>query len=617
MNVFYEEDGGFKVAHVMSDIGTSLQVESVTGKRSKIKSSAVILRFDSALGEFLPAVDQAAAGIDPQFLWDVSGDAEFGCEQMAEEYFGHKPGAIESAAVAQKLHASPMYFYKRGKGRYQKAPEQNLKAALASIERKQREAAQMAGWVAQLRSGVMPEELRPHRDTLLYRPDRNTLMAKATEQAVAESQVPLPQLFFAAGAWPDRDNAHYQFHLGRFLHEYFPKGRAPTDDLAPAMPPALPRATVRAFSIDDAGTTEIDDAFSLTALGDGAMEIGIHIAAPALFAPPGSALEAQAAERLSTVYFPGDKITMFPESMVAAATLAAGRAVPVVSCYATFDAQTFALAGIRSVVEEVEIAANLRIGELESRFHEDSVAAGRVDGPFGAELLTLHRAALALAQRRSAKDDLGERVDFNIDVVDGRVAIAARRRGNPVDTLVSELMILANSEWGKLLADNSVAAIYRTQLNGKTRISTDALPHEGLGVAQYAWTSSPLRRYVDLVNQRQLIAYLNGEAPPYSRRSRDSLQALGELARRFDLTYDAYNEFQRNLERYWCLRYLAQEGLTRFEGSIIRDELVRASAMPLVVKLTGNPELPPKTAVTVEAGELDFWSIGGRFALVS
>ena len=156
MNVFYEEDGSFKVGHVMSDIGTSLQVEAVSGKRSKIKANAVVLRFETALDQFLPAADRIAADIEPDFLWEVCGSSEFGCEDMAREYFGHTPSAIEAAAVSLKLHAAPMYFYKRGKGRYPAAPEENLKAALASIERKQREAAQMAGWVEQLKAGVMP-----------------------------------------------------------------------------------------------------------------------------------------------------------------------------------------------------------------------------------------------------------------------------------------------------------------------------------------------------------------------------------------------------------------------------------------------------------------------------
>ena len=615
MNVFYEEDGSFKVAHVMSDIETSLQIESVSGKRSKIKANAVVLRYESALDQFLPEAEKLAASIEPDFLWEVCGAEEFGCEQMAQEYFGHKPVSTEVAAVALKLHAAPMYFYKRGKGRYQAAPEENLKAALASIERKKREAEQVAAWVSQLTLGVMPEDMRTHRDTLLYQPDRNTLMVKACEAAVAETHTSLPLLFFNAGAWPDRRTAQHDYHLGKFLREYFPRGREYNGEIDGVEPADLPLAEVAAHSIDDAATTEIDDAFSVNYLDAARVEIGIHIAAPALFFNADSALEKLAGARLSTVYFPGDKITMLPPAAIEQATLAAGHVCPVVSYYTMFDRATFAITSTRTAIERVNIASNLRIGTLEAYFDEAAIARGQANGEYGEELILLHNVAKALGVRRGKNENEQDRVDYNFDIVDGKIAITTRKRGNPIDTVVSELMIFVNSEWGKLLADNGVAAIYRAQQNAKTRMTTDALPHEGLGVAQYAWSSSPLRRYVDLVNQRQLIAFVRGETPPYQKRIRDSLSRLNEVAKRFDLTYDAYNEFQRNLERYWCLRYLEQEGIAQFDATLIRDELVRANALPLIVKLERNPELPPKTPVTVNVGAIDYWSIAGQFTL--
>ena len=612
MNVFFEEDGGFKVGHVMSDIGTSLQIESISGKRSKIKSNAVVLRFESALEQFLPASEALAADIDADFLWQVCGKDEFGCEELAAEYFGHKASPPETAAAALKLHSSPMYFYKRGKGRYQAAPEENLKAALASIERKKRETEQMAGWVTQLKSGVLPDEMRSHRDSLLYSPDRNTLLVKACEAVVAETHTPLPLLFFQAGAWPNKETAQHDFHLGKFLADYFPRGREYKGQIDASEPAELPVANVRAISIDDASTTEIDDAFSINHLDANNVEIGIHIAAPALYFSNESALEKLANDRLSTVYFPGDKITMLPIAAIAHATLAEGRLCPVVSYYATFSTSTFALGNTRSAIERVPIEKNCRINTLETYFDEAAIANGVAHGAFGEELILLHKVAKALGARRGKNDNEQDRVDYNFEVNDGRVAISTRKRGNPIDTVVSELMIFVNSEWGKLLADNGVAAIYRAQQNMKTRMTTDPLPHEGLGVAQYAWSSSPLRRYVDLVNQRQLIAFIRGETPPFPKRS----PVLNEIARRFDLTYDAYNDFQRNLERYWCLRYFEQEGFSQFDGAMIRDELVRANGLPLVVKLAKNPQLPPKTPVRVQVGAVNFWDVSGEFSLV-
>jgi exoribonuclease-2 len=620
MNVFFEEDGGFKVARIMEDIGTSLQVEAVTGKRSKIKSNAVLLRFATALNDLLPQAEALAAEIDLDFLYEVCGPSEFGFEELALEYFGHPPSAPEAAACAMKLHGAPMYFYKRGKGRYQKAPGENLKAALASLERKRREAVEMEIWVSQLKSGVLPEAMRPHINQLLYKPDRNTLIAKACEKAVAESGQNLPELFHAAGAWSHHRSAphmaQHDFHVGKFLSEYFPKGTTPAVELTVTPPSNLPCTSLRGYSIDDAATIEIDDAFSFQQLDASRIEIGIHIAAPALYFAADSAVDAYAKSRLSTVYYPGSKITMLPDEAVEAATLKEGRDCPVVSLYALFDSTSNALVSVRSAVEQIHIAKNLRLHELELWLTDSVVSdpTAKVEQEFGTELVKMFAIATALKDRRGAKDNI-DYVDYNFDIdEDGTtVNIWQRVRGSPVDTIVAEFMILANSEWGKLLAENNVAGIYRAQQNMKTRMTTDALPHEGLGVAHYAWSSSPLRRYVDLINQRQLIALIQGTTPLYPRRS----PVLSEIARTFDLTYDAYAEFQRNMERFWCLRYLEQSGRTSFEATVIRDELIRGTDLPLIVRLKAPANLPAKTPVTVNVEAIDYWSIGGAFSLPS
>ena len=604
--VFYEEDGSFKAGSVLSDIGTSLQVEAATGKRTKIKSGNVLLRYQTpGLSDFAAQSQKLAEDIDPDFLWQVCGQDEFGFETLAQDYYGHKPSSVEAAAVAIKLHASPMYFYKKGKGRYKSAPEENLKAALASIEKKQRQAEQITAWAAELKDGRFPEAFRSQINTLLYKPDRNTIEVKAMEQACAETGLSPMRLFARAGAL----TSHHDYHLGKFLADYFPAGREARIAAPAAEFSQWPLAGVKAFSIDDSGTTEVDDAFSVVALDDGGYRVGIHIAAPALAFDADSELESLAVKRLSTVYFPGDKITMLPADAVAVSTLEAGHTPAVVSMYVTLNAD-LTVQGTHSVVERVPIAANLRIDSLETRFNVAALQAGAIEGEFGSELFLLWRFATQLkALRGESAEDLSGRVDYGFKVEDGRVAITTRQRGNPIDLTVSELMIYVNSAWGKLLADNGVAGIYRSQASGRTRMSLEALPHEGLGVAQYAWSSSPLRRYVDLVNQRQLLALLTEQAPRYPRRSPELL----EIARRFEITYDAYNDFQRGMERYWVLRYFEQEGMTRYAATVIREDLVRAMSLPFVTRVPGMPAHPPGTQVWIDVSDIDFWGADATF----
>jgi len=163
------------------------------------------------------------------------------------------------------------------------------------------------------------------------------------------------------------------------------------------------------------------------------------------------------------------------------------------------------------------------------------------------------------------------------------------------------LMILANSTWGAMLRDAGVAALYRVQTVGKVRMTTAAAAHEGLGVDCYAWSSSPLRRYVDLVNQWQLIAHLRGETPPFTAKSAEFLAAL----RDFELTYAAYAEFQRGMERYWCLRWLRQQQESVMAARVLRESLVRLEHLPLVLRVPSLPVLDRGIRVRLNIEDID------------
>ena len=614
MHVLFEEDGSFKTATVMTDNDTSLQVETVSGKRAKIKAANVLLRFQTpAPGELLGQAETLAADIEAPFLWECAGESEFAFAELADEYFGgqgSKASSAEATALLLALQAAPIYFHRKGKGRFRKAPPDILAAALAGLEKKRQQALAIERMTGELTAFTLPPEFPPLLDALLYHPDRNRSETKALEAACAETGLSAVHLLARCGAIP----SPYAYHLRRFLREYFPHGTG----FSPALrddagePRAeLPRAEVQAFSIDDAATTEIDDAFSLTPLPEGGWRVGIHIAAPGLGFTPDSSLGTLARERLSTVYMPGDKITMLPDETVARFTLDAGRTCPALSLYLTVTPD-FAIIAQESRIESVPIVANLRHHDLEPLFNAQTLAAGLGDFPFASELETLWRLALAcLARRGKSAATQGDRdYSFQIegDLADAescRVAIGERPRGSPLDLLVSELMIIANSTWGRLLADNGIAAIYRAQAAGKVRMTTAPQAHEGLGVAQYAWSSSPLRRYVDLLNQWQLIACIDGNTPPFKAKSDTLFAAL----RDFELTYAAYADFQRNMERYWCLRWLRQEALTTIEATVRRDEVVKLDGLPLLQRIAALPSLVPGSRVRLEIESIDLLTL--------
>ncbi len=604
MNVLYEEEGSFKVGAILVDNDTSLQVEAPHGKRSKIKSSAILFRFSEPLGTFLELAQVGAAAIDADFLWECCDSAEFGFDALARDYHGRVPSAVESAAVLLRLHGAPMYFYKKGRGHYKAAPADALKAALASTERKRLQAVQQARYVETLSARQLPEAFQPLLRDLLYKPDRNTIEVKALEEAASDLHLSTLQLLQACGAVPSSE----EYHLGRFLFDNFPQGLAfpevgPLPDFA-----ALPLAQASAFSIDDATTTEIDDAFSVRRLPDGGWEIGIHIAAPALGVLPGDGVDREGASRLSTIYMPGRKITMLAPAAVKHFSLDEGTVVPALGLYLTLSAD-LALRGTETRLERLPMAANLRHEPLEQVFNETSLESGAEGFAFAQELRLLWELATVFEAGRDRPEMPRQfNMDYSFYVEDGRVRIIERKRGAPMDKLVAEMMIFANAEWGRQLAEAQVPGIYRSQSGGKVKMSTVPGPHQGLGVSQYAWCTSPLRRYIDLVNQRQIIACARGEAAPYQSAG----EGLLTVMRDFEAANEIYNEFQRGMERYWCLRWLVQEGITETTGEVVREGVVKVDGLPLITRAVNVPDLPPGTRLELTVSDIDLLGINLR-----
>ncbi len=665
----FEDSGKLLTGRVMSQTDTSSQIELDSGKRQKVKSTHMLLCFDSPQPAALVAASTALVPeIDLAMAWEFASEEEFGFAQLAQDYFSSQATLTEQAAMLFALHGAPHYF-RRGsvKGRFKKADAATLALALAAIEKKKEQLAQIEAWAQQLAAGQCPDAIQTQLYKILFKPDKNAPEYKAVVQAARSTQTPPLLLLQTAGAI----SSPYQFHWQRFLFDTgldvgsktspetgsgtgsgaaFSTGASPAGQLARhlqahlASKPISARLTegvpakIRAFSIDDAATTEIDDALSVQGLGSPEVTLGIHIAAPALGMALDDAADKWARARLSTVYMPGQKITMLPDALVAPFTLQAAsslerleqEAKPAVSLYVTYDAASFAVKGFVTKIERVPIVANLRYDLIDHIVTTDWLAdaSQRVDdtpaevSELRPELSWLFQLAQHLKAQRELvrgkpetfnRPDYSFKLDKPLDAAiqgDERVAIAPRVRGAPLDLIVAECMIVANSTWGAWLATLGVPAIYRSQASlgfgVKVRMGTKALPHAGIGVAAYAWSTSPLRRYTDLVNQWQIIAAAqHGATAALAAPFKPKDAALFAIIAGFEEAYASYNQFQSTMERYWTLKYIQQNAITELSATVMKDGLVRADELPLVLPVLGSKELPRGAHIRVRLGNID------------
>jgi hypothetical protein len=604
MNIFYEDGGSLKVASIVQKNDATYQADTQHGKRVKIKAASAFIEFDGDMDAFLSAAQSEAAEIDTALLWEAVGEDEFSAEQAAAEYFGSQTSKTQLAATIIALYAAPMYFHKKGKNNFRAAPADILQQALATMQRKAEQEAQMQAWADSMVSGCLPDAIAADLPKILHAPDKQALSYKAfckAADALKLSAYELAKHIGAIQALPD-------YLVQRFEYKNFPQGIGFDHVAAPRQPENdLPLAeNIIAFSIDDQDTSEVDDALSVQDLGGGAKRIGIHIAAPALAIEADSEMERIIFQRQSTVYYPAHKITMLPESWIGTFSLDAGAARPAFSVYFNVSAEG-ELSAPETKIERVFIETNLRIQDIEPFFNSETGIGNAAEPqfPHHVDLIYLLNLAYTLQKRRDRYEDptTPKKYDYGIEFdAQGKVQIVRRERGSPIDTLVSEMMILANTTWAQMLHDNDISGIFRVQPSGRVRMSTQSEPHIGMNVQHYGWFTSPLRRACDYVNQKQLQTLLQNRPPRFGKN--DSA-LFAELAA-FESAYTAYREFQDSMESYWSLVWLEQENVREINAMVLKDDLVRIDGLPLVARATGIPlEIAPKTLIKLAVSEVD------------
>ena len=632
MYALFEDAGKFQTGRILTEAESSAQIELESGKRVKVKAAHVLIKFDKpSPADLMREALAVSATIELDLAWEFAPEDEFGFADLAREYFSAQATLTEQTAALLRLFDAPHYFRRAGKGRFKKASADVIQQALAGIEKRKQLQAQIEAWAAELAQGSCPAPIQTQLYKILFRPDKNAPEYKAVVDAARATQTAPLALLQRAGAI----TSAYQFHWQRFLFDNFPKGTGFPQLQAPAIADELPLSPAQAYSIDDSQTTEIDDALSVQGLGTGTVTLGIHIAAPALALKPGSPIDQLGRNRLSTVYMPGYKITMLPDEVVQTYTLQEGRDCPAVSLYVTFDEATLAQQTTETRVERVAIAANLRHDQLDNVVTEawlkDSSFTHDADVQEPAmpreQLAFLFRLAQHLKAQREVvrgKPETFNRPDYNFRLVGNegaepqgfeQVQISTRQRGAPLDLMVAEAMILANSTWGSWMAELGVPGIYRSQaslLPGvKVRMGTKALPHAGIGVPSYAWSTSPLRRYTDLVNQWQIIACAqHGSTAALAAPFKPKDAELFSIISAFDGAYSAYNGYQSGMERFWTLQYLKQNNITELTATVFKTfpghaPMARADTLPLVFPVMSAGDAPRGARLQVRLSDID------------
>ena len=307
------------------------------------------------------------------------------------------------------------------------------------------------------------------------------------------------------------------------------------------------------------------------------------------------------------------------------------------SLYFTFDETSLDIQKTETKLERVPIQVNLRHDQLDDRITQEWLEGqdntDHADVPVSrATLAFFWRLAQTLKARREVvrgKPETFNRPDYSFKLErasndtppTGQEAVVSgvRQRGAPLDLMVAEAMILANSTWGQWLAQLGVPGIYRSQASlapgVKVRMGTKALPHAGIGVPSYAWSTSPLRRYTDLVNQWQIIACArHGATAALAAPFKPKDAELFSIISAFDAAYSGYNGVQSGMERFWTLRHLQQQGITELDAALVKEAaggawLVRAETLPLVFTVMGAQGLQRGAKVRVRLGEVDLMAL--------
>lgn len=603
------DGNSYKLATVIESHKNHSQVEFLIDKtKKKIKSNQIIFAIDEDIKHFNQELEDALPQIDIPLLSELINEGEkTSLDELSELYFGNKAKLSQKTALLFKLAGNNVEFHNYQDGSFSKCTFDEQQERLISFN-KQKEAQEKYQYYRLSFINALDNNRpinNPDIDVfkLLHKPDKHSALYKALNHLSVEYKLSQLEICHKVGLVND---------IAEFLVASFKRENSfiiPNENLETVDTTNISqRFDLKVFSIDDINTTEIDDAFSVETTDNGYI-IGIHIAAPAL----DSTLSEAVSHNISTVYYPSNKITMLPMSVINKYSLWENVSTPVVSIFFSLDSELNILE-YSSSLNMVNIDANLRIEKLENLFNEKNLELEH-GYPYESELKLLYKFACVLEEKRGKPSVNNLFIDYNFNFVDDRVEIKPRIRGNPIDKLVSELMILANCSWGRMLTNSFIPAIYRVkQPNFPVKMTLTPDSHTGLNVDYYTWSTSPLRRSADFINQKQIISMIKKSKDFYTTSS----LTLCEVVDNFDTKYAKYIDFQNKMERYWSLKYLIQEEISEIEGTFLYKSTVSLSGVPIQIDVANFSTPKPKgTKLRLKIYNINLSTISFDFKIIS
>ena len=368
-----------------------------------------------------------------------------------------------------------------------------------------------------------------------------------------------------------------------------------------------------AFTIDDEDTREVDDALTVEKAGS-EIVVGIHIADVSAFVQKGDLLDAEAARRSSTIYLPTVTVRMFPDRLSTdLMSLDAGVPRPAFTVEVRFDNEGNRL-GYRITLSMVNVGRRLSYDEA-----DEALEAG------DASLETLHRIAKRLHDARAERGAITfRRPELKIRVLGDDIDIKKINPKSPSRFLVSEMMILANGLSADFASVNALPVIFRTQeprealaventppvealafdklrkTFKRSRLSLTPGLHSGLGLGAYTQASSPIRRYADLVTQRQFTALLSGAPVPHAREELLQILATAEAAEQ------EIRAIEDRSTNYWLLEYLSRYKRDQMLAAVVLDAKGNVELEDYYVRAkVGATKAKPGETVSVQIEAID------------